>query len=169
MKHKTICLLFFFSMITSPIFGQTTGKLGGKIVDSESGDPVFGTVVIVRSIKAATRSDFDGKYELNLPPGEHTVEFQMIGFATQFKKVTISPGTPLSLNVVMGAKLLDTVEVQGRGLENSDSALLALQRKSGVVSDGISEEAIKKSPDSSAGDVLRRVTGITLVGGKFIS
>lgn len=97
MKHKTICLLFFFSMITSPIFGQTTGKLGGKIVDSESGDPVFGTVVIVRSIKAATRSDFDGKYELNLPPGEHTVEFQMIGFATQFKKVTISPGTPLSL------------------------------------------------------------------------
>lgn len=72
------------------------------------------------------------------------------------------------MNVVMGAQVLDTVEVKGRGLENSESALLALQRKSGVVSDAISEEAIKKSPDSSAGDVLRRVTGITLVGGRFI-
>ncbi|EKO06797.1 TonB-dependent receptor [Leptospira interrogans] len=168
MKHKILSLFFFLSLITSPVLGQSTGKLVGKIVDSESGDPVFGTVIIVRSIKAATRSDFDGKYELNLPPGEHSVEFQMIGFATQFKKITISPGARVSMNVVMGAQVLDTVEVKGRGLENSESALLALQRKSGVVSDAISEEAIKKSPDSSAGDVLRRVTGITLVGGRFI-
>ncbi|TGK31692.1 TonB-dependent receptor [Leptospira gomenensis] len=170
MKHKTIRIFIFLCifLIVSPSFGQATGKLKGKIVDSESGDPVFGTVIIVRSVKAATRSDFDGKYELNLPPGEHTVEFQMIGYATQFKKISVSPGSQNSINVVMGAQVLDTVEVKGRGLENSDSALLALQRKSGVVSDGISEEAIKKSPDSSAGDVLRRVTGITLVGGRFI-
>ncbi|MBM9576976.1 TonB-dependent receptor [Leptospira sp. 201903070] len=168
MKNKTISLLFFFSIVATPIFGQTTGKLRGKVVDSESGDPVFGAVVIVRSIKAVTRSDFDGKYELNLPPGEHNVEYQMIGFATQFKKVNITAGSQQSMNIVMGAQVLDTVEVKGRGLDNSESALLALQRKSGVVSDGISEESIKKSPDSSAGDVLRRVTGITLVGGKFI-
>ncbi|XDD49280.1 TonB-dependent receptor [Leptospira sp. WS92.C1] len=170
MKNKTIKILFLFSIsiLINPIFGQATGKVKGKIVDSESGDPVFGTVVIVRSIKAATRTDFDGKYELNLPSGEHTVEFQMIGYATQFKKITVNSGSQVSVNVVMGAQVLDTVEVKGRGLENSESALLALQRKSGVVSDGISEESIKKSPDSSAGDVLRRVTGITLVGGKFI-
>ncbi|MDV6234608.1 TonB-dependent receptor [Leptospira ellisii] len=147
---------------------QGSSGVRGKIVDADSGDPVFGATIVVRSLKKGTRTDFDGKYVLDLPPGTYQVEFQMIGYDTQSRSITVTPGQLVSQNIIFGLKTLDTVEVKGRGLENTESALLQIQRKAGSVSDGISEENIKKSPDSSAGDVIKRVTGVTIIGGKYV-
>ncbi|MCB1179755.1 MAG: TonB-dependent receptor [Leptospiraceae bacterium] len=145
-----------------------SGQVSGKIIDSETGDPVFGATVNVRSAGKATKTDFDGKYILDLPPGSHTVDFQMFGYDPQRKKVTITDGKTVNVNITFGIKTLETVEVTDRALNNTEASLLSLQKKSGTVSDGISQEAIKKSPDSSAGEVAKRVSGITLLGGKYV-
>jgi outer membrane receptor protein involved in Fe transport len=157
--------LLFFSF---SLFAQANGSIKGTIIDSENGEAVFGATVVVRSEKKFAKTDFDGKYAVDLPPGEYDVEYQMYGYAPQKKKVTVTSGKPQTINVTFGLQTLETVEVTERARNNTESALLALQRKAGTVSDGISEESIKKSPDSSAGDVVRRVTGITLLGGKYV-
>lgn len=45
--------------------------------------------------------------------------------------------------------------------------MLAIQKKAAGVSDAISEEQIKRSPDSDAADAVKRVTGVSVVGGKY--
>ncbi|TGK43415.1 TonB-dependent receptor domain-containing protein [Leptospira andrefontaineae] len=165
-KYLSITLLIFF--LSPSVFGQATGKIRGKIVDGDNGEAVFGATIVVRSIKKFAKSDFDGAYDLELPAGAHEIEFQMMGFAPQKRSVTVTPGKSQVINVTFGLQTLETVDVKGRALNDAEAALLALQKKSSSVSDGISKEAIKKSPDSSAGEVVRRVTGITLVGGKFV-
>lgn len=164
---KSLILVIF--ILTSPIFSQaTTGSLKGTIIDSENGEAVFGATIVIRSLNKFAKTDFDGKYNIALPAGNYDVEYQMYGYGPQTRKVNISSGQSQSINVTFGAQTLQTVEVTDRALNNTDSALLALQKKSATVSDGISAESIKKSPDSNAGDVVRRVTGITLIGGKYV-
>lgn len=154
-------------LMSSTLFSQT-GKIRGTLIDSNNGEPVFGATVVIRSEKKFAKSDFDGKYELEIAPGTYEVEYQMYGYAPQKRKINVVAGKSESVNITFGSQTLQTVEVQDRALNNTEASLLALQKKSGTVSDGISQEAIKKSPDSSAGDVVRRVTGITLIGGKYI-
>lgn len=154
--------------MSSTLMAQANGSIKGTIIDSENGEAVFGATIVVRSEKKFAKTDFDGKYTLDLPAGEYEVEYQMYGYSPQKKKISVTPGKPQTVNVTFGLQTLETVEVVDRAKNNTESALLGLQRKAGTVSDGISQEAIKKSPDSSAGDVVRRVTGITLIGGKYV-
>lgn len=168
MNSKSLIASVFLFLFATSMFAQSAGSIRGTIIDSENGEAVFGATIVVRSEKKFAKTDFDGKYSLELPPGSYEVEFQMYGYAPQKRSVVIKAATTQKLDVTFGAQTLETVEVKDRSLNNTEASLLALQRKSGTVSDGISQEAIKKSPDSSAGDVVRRVTGITLIGGKYV-
>lgn len=168
MRLKNLAPVLAFLLLTGILSAQTSGTVAGRIIDSATGEPVFGANVIIRSQNAFTQTDFDGKYQLSVAPGTHQLEIQMVGFDTVRRTVDVAAGQRRSVNVTLGVQTLDTVEVKGRSLNNTEAALLQLQKKAGTVSDGISEESIKKSPDSSAGDVLKRVTGITLIGGKYV-
>jgi outer membrane receptor protein involved in Fe transport len=46
--------------------------------------------------------------------------------------------------------------------------MLSAKKNASEISDGISAEEIKKLPDSDAGQSLQRVSGVTLMGGKYI-
>jgi len=50
----------------------------------------------------------------------------------------------------------------------SKAALLAQRKQGGLVMEGVSAEQISKSTDSDAGAIARRVTGTSLVGGKYV-
>jgi len=169
MMHKTRIFLTIILLIFPYLLkAQALGTVRGTIIDSENGEPVFGATVIERSGNKFAKTDFDGKYSLSLPPGTYEIEFQMFGYAPQKRKVVVTANQTTSVNITFGAQTLETVEVRDRALNDTEASLLALQKKSGTVSDGISAEAIKKSPDSSAGEVVKRVTGITLIGGKYV-
>lgn len=169
MKTKNLLLAgFLILLFPGLIFAQATGTIRGRIIDAQTGEPVFGANVMVRAANAFAETDFDGNYQFSLPAGTHTVEVQMIGFDNKTRSVTVGAGGSESANFTLGIQELDVVEVEGRALNNTEASMLALQKKSGSVSDGVSAEAIKKSPDSSAGEVLKRVTGISLIGGKYV-
>ncbi|EMY71812.1 TonB-dependent receptor [Leptospira vanthielii] len=161
-------LFTLFLWIPNIIHAQTSGTVRGTVIDSENGEAVFGATIVVRSEKKFAKTDFDGKYNLELPAGTYQIEYQMYGYGPQTKSVTISAGKPVQVNVTFGAQVLQTVEVKDRAINESDASLLQLQKKTASVSDAIGAEAIKKSPDSSASEVVRRVTGITIIGGKYV-
>lgn len=160
-----VALLF---MAYADLSAQATGFIRGRVVDSSTGEPVFGAAVMIKSIEQFSQTDLDGKYELRVPAGEYEVIIQMMGFETQTKRVTVTAGRETPLSVALSYPTLNVVTVRERAMNNTQASMLALQRKSASVSDGVSQEAIKKSPDSSAGDVLKRITGITLVDGRFV-
>ncbi|MCU0823509.1 MAG: TonB-dependent receptor, partial [Leptospira sp.] len=171
MKHSKFLrasLLLITFILPTLLYSQATGSIRGTIIDSENGEAVFGATIVVRSEKKFAKTDFDGKYVLELPPGSYQVEYQMYGYGPQTRSVTVVAGKPVQINVTFGAQVLQTVEVKDRAINESDASLLQLQKKTASVSDAIGSESIKKSPDSSAGEVVRRVTGITLIGGKYV-
>src|SRR5262249_42818448 len=58
------------------------------------------------------------------------------------------------------------IVVEAKARSNTEAALLAARKKAPAVGDAISAEQVRKSPDKDAAEVLRRVTGLSIGGGK---
>ncbi len=80
---KSLLLSFFLLAVPlSSVLGQTTGKISGKITDSD-GNPLPGVNVVLEGELKGNASDADGNYFiLNVRPGTYTLKASMIGFKT---------------------------------------------------------------------------------------
>ena len=168
--YRNLIVLILVTLTASELAAQANATVRGRIIDNDTAEPVYGVSIIVREAKVFAQTDFDGLYSLQLPPGKHTIVYQAVGFDTITRIVTLAPGQTLKQDFVLGVKVVEEEEVlvEGRSVDNTESAILAKQKKAASVSDGVSAEAIGKSPDSSAGDVLKRVTGISLIDDRFV-
>ena len=66
------------------------------------------------------------------------------------------------------SKQLSTVTVRSAGKKSTEVAVITTIRNSSVVSDGVSIDFIKKTPDRNVGDALKRVSGVTIQNDKFV-
>jgi len=75
------CLILILGIGTSAVWGGTTGKIVGRVVDKETGQPLFGVNIIVEDTYLGAATDPDGNYIiLRIPPGVYTVRASMIGY-----------------------------------------------------------------------------------------
>ena len=75
-------LAMLVSMISTPIFAGTTGKISGTVTD-EVGTPLPGVGVTVDGTRLGASTDADGMFViLQVPPGQMTVSAQLIGYRT---------------------------------------------------------------------------------------
>jgi hypothetical protein len=65
-------------------------------------------------------------------------------------------------------KTLSSVTIRSAGKKSSEVAVITTIRNSSVVSDGVSIDFIKKTPDRNVGDALKRVSGVTIQNDKFV-
>ena len=63
---------------------------------------------------------------------------------------------------------MEEVKIKAKVSKESVSAVYTIMRKSLVVADGVSSESIRKTPDATIGDVLKRVSGVTVQNNKFV-
>ena len=81
-KIRVFAILFIcFSLA----FGQTTGKIAGRILDQDTGEPLAAVNIIASSADGGTMtgssSDLEGNYFiLNMQPGTYTLNISMIGY-----------------------------------------------------------------------------------------
>lgn len=85
-KHHLFILLFLFPLLS---FAQQGVK--GIVTDAKNA-PVGFVTIYNKEFKKATNSNEDGTFELVLPPGEHTVYFQCVGYQTYTARVSVSTG-----------------------------------------------------------------------------
>ena len=171
---------YFFSLLTILLFcasatAQDTGKVQGVIVDAETGETLIGANVVIKDANGAplhgTSTNLDGKFTLVVPVGTHTIEVSYVTYATKvITDVAIATKEPTVLNISLPPEGLqaDEIIVTAKAEQNSEVSMLAIQQKAAVVTDGISAELMSRSSSSDAGDALKRVTGITVVGGKYV-
>ncbi|SEW06062.1 TonB-dependent receptor [Chitinophaga sp. YR573] len=148
------------------------GKITGKVTDKKSGEALIGVTVIVQGTSTGAVTDVEGRYTLNVTPGTYTLEFKYMGYQTKaISEVVVKAGTPVSLPVILDepqSKELKEVVIRGSFKQETINALYTTQKNSPAVSDGISADVIKKSPDRSTGEVLKRVSGTTIQDNKFV-
>jgi outer membrane receptor protein involved in Fe transport len=82
MKYFLSLIIFFGYLVAG-----STGKIGGRIVDEKTGDPLVGVNIIVAGTMLGAASSIDGSFMIiNIPPGRYSVSASMIGY----KKYTIT-------------------------------------------------------------------------------
>ncbi len=88
---------------------SNVATLSGKITDTESGEPLVGTVVYIDDLKNGTVTNLYGHYSFSLPKGRYKVEYRSVGMKTTYRNIVIhSDG---SLDVEMKSKPTSLKEV----------------------------------------------------------
>lgn len=161
------------AMSSAPLHAQS-GRIAGQAVDRGTGHPVMSVQVFITGGTIGTTTDLDGRYRLPpLSPGTYSVTFRRIGFQlAQFDSIRVVADSVTTVNAALDPAVmsLTAIEVKGARVQraSAEAGLLALQKAAPSVSDGISAEAIKRSPDADAADAVTRVSGISVVDNKFV-
>ena len=165
-------LILLILTIGSFIKAQT-GRLSGTVLDAKTGETLPGATVLIEGTTKGSSVDFDGKFVLNnVPIGKVNVVISYISYST--KKITdilINANEPVDINVLLEASTnndLQEIEVVVTLNKENNTALVLQQKNNASVSDGISAETIKKTPDRNSSDVLKRVSGVTIQDDKFV-
>lgn len=163
--------LIFFLIFCSKAFSQV-GKVSGKVISSKNEGLISSIVTI--SFDVFTKSvatDYNGDFNINnLKPGTYKVTAKYTGFETTVtENVVVKANQTTTLNIVLFEKQrqLKDVNIKAKVKRDNVSALLIMQKNAASVGDAISAETIKRSPDKSTSDVLKRVSGASIQDNKF--
>lgn len=169
MLKKITYLLLFSLLLISSLNAQS---IKGKIIDSDNAEILIGATVKVSGTNYGALTDMDGFYSIEgIPGGIYTIKVSYIGYSEKIiRDVTVTPGKVTRLDIVMKIDGLTTEEivVEGNISLANEEALLVEQKNSNRITDGISEQQIKRAPDAAASDVLKRVTSLSVVKDKFV-
>ena len=154
----------------APVEEGPPGAIAGRLTDLQ-GRPLAGARVLVRGQLVEARSDAEGAFRLELPAGTHSLSVIHPGFATaSIDRVVVAPGATAAVELALAPSSieLDTHRVSGYRLEGGLAALLEERREERGVTEVIGAEQMSKAGDSDAAQALRRVTGLTVVGGRYV-
>ncbi len=166
---KAIFFLLTFSFSLTLLAQE--GTLRGTVTDSETGETLPFATVVLEGTTTGAQTDLDGKYFLNLPAGTHRVVFTYTGYADQLiPDVEIIADEVTTLDIALGTGAIDMEEivVEAKQIRNTEAAINTIKRKSSNLLDGISSQLISRTGDSDAGEIAKRVTGVSIEGGKHV-
>jgi hypothetical protein len=171
MQARSLLITTFFFLSTLS-FAQT-GILTGKITDASNNQQLIGATVSIKDHRLKTVSDVDGVYRIgNLSDGKYSLEITYIGYTTkQVSDAEIKKGQVTTLNIALDAannNLKTVVVVTTQASRESINSILNTRKNAAVVSDAISADMIKRSPDKNVSDILKRVSGTSIQENKFV-
>ncbi len=154
-------------------YGQT-GTIRGTVTQQEDGEAVLEAFVKVAGSETGTITDLDGVYTIEIEPGVYTIEITHLTFNSKtFTNIKVSEGSVTIVNAKMGygeASTLGTADISLRRRKaEGDDEILSLMAKQKVVMSAIGKEQMTKQQATSAGDALKRVTGVSVEGGRYVS
>ncbi len=165
--------------VLSVLMGATTGKIAGKIVSKETGEPLADVNVIVANTMLGAASNLNGEYFiLNVPPGEYTVKAVIIGYATVIQekvRVQIDLTTPLdfqltsevlegeTITIIADQKLIQKDLTSSRKITTSEEVMAApveTIQDAVQLTAGISDDNFR---GGRYGEVVYLLDGVTLI------
>ena len=168
MKKKIYSFLILL-LLTFGFTSAQTGTLAGNIIDGEFIEPMAFANILVKGTTIGTTSDFDGKYQLELEPSTYTIVFSFVGYTTQeISDVVIKEGEVTPLDVTLTTNSLEAVVITTSIKRNTENAILNMQKKSVVVLDGLSAQAIKNTGASNLASAVKNIPGVSIEGGKYV-
>lgn len=176
----------FFGLLALSVTAQdkTTGSIQGVIIDDKTAETVPFAEIRLLPENKPTQSDLDGKYVFSgLQPGLYTIKVSSNDYPGEIITITdidVKANTVSTIDVRMNTTVTaetDTVvhnavdgEVVITATKNRESiGIFYLEQKNAPnFSDGTSAEIIKRSPDKTAGEAIRRINGASIQDNKFV-
>ena len=160
-------LFLLFLLLPTLTFGQIVIKGNTK---SKSEDIYFAHITFkdIDGNTFTTISNENSEYKIELKSGTYQVKATYIGYNDFTTDISLTADTTLDIVFEESSTELSEVTVQAISQKTTDILVVKTIRDNSVVSDGISTEFIKKTPDRNAGDALKRVSGVTIQNDKFV-
>lgn len=171
LKKISPILLFLFVFIIKT--NAQSSKVVGKVLNAKTGEGLIGATVTIDKSKKSVQTDQNGYYSISgLNAGEHTVTGSYVNYSSKTVSFIVNAGQTITTDIILDmAGDMSMVVVKGSGSiskpKETVSSLLLAQKNSASVSDGISAETIKRTPDRNTGEILKRVSGASLQEDKF--
>ncbi len=178
---KGLCIGFSFFMlcfgliITVGVAAQDTQqtiKFTGVVVDSDTETPLADVTIKVVDTETKVKTDETGTFSLELPVGTYTLQvsapFYNASVLSDIKVNVEGLSEPLQVTLEPQVVKLDPINMKVRLSQSGERGLLEKRMHSSRIEDSISTEEISRLPDSSAAQAIRRVTGVSIVGGKYV-
>jgi len=150
-------VLFFLMFLTTVLFAGTTGKISGRVTDSQSGEPLAGVNVYVESTMQGAATDADGYYFIiNIKPGSYKLTFSYVGYRDYVvENVNVNSDLTTIINAKLNPEIMTT------------EAVVVVAKKPVVQKDmaasmkNISADEVKALPVTSIAQVVGLQAGVT--------
>lgn len=146
--------------------------LRGTVIDDDNGEPLFSANAVIKGTEIGATTDFDGNFELKADPGTYDLKVSFIGMSsTTITGVELKAGETKVIDLIRlkpASNELETVTVTAESVRNTEAAMITVKKKSPNLMDGISAAELKETGDGNVGEAVKRVTGVSLVGGKYV-
>ncbi len=170
---KIFYILLLFIIIAINALAQT-GKISGKVINASSGQTLAGSNISIIEKSRTTITDLNGNFTFKqIVAGTYSIRCSFVGYGEKIiDEVYVKNNDNTTLIISLDEKKTTQGEVivtstRTRAAKESVASLLIAQKNSASVSDGISAESIKKTPDRSTSDVLKRISGASIQDDRF--
>jgi len=145
--YSVILFAFFIPVI---LFGGTTGKIAGTVVDASTNQPLPYVNIVIIGTNLGAATDINGHFViLNIPPGKYSVKASMVGYASQtIENVIVRADLTTRLNFSLNVQSVSLGNVVVKAKKN----LIIKDETSSVAI--INSKALKELPIASFQDML---------------
>jgi outer membrane receptor protein involved in Fe transport len=170
MLQRVLLPVAFVILTTAFSFGQ--GSIAGTVTDGKTGEAIIGANVVIEGTQIGAATDVEGKFEMtDVTEGTYSLQVSFVTYKTHtVPNVVVETGKRVTIDIKLSEDVseLQEVVVTGTRQVDNDFSLLSAIRESKLVVTGISAEMIIRTPDRDAAEVVKRVPGVTIMGGRFV-
>ncbi len=170
MKH--LSKIIFFLLLSVSAFAQV-GTIKGTIKDEKTGEGLIGANVVIEGTVQGASTDIEGNFTIpRVKAGKYNLVITSVSYiAKTIPNIEVYPDqtTVLNSSLKEDVQELQDVVVTARKQTDTDVSVITELKKSDLVAVGISSQQIRLSQDRDAGQVIRRVPGVTIVGNRFVN
>ena len=170
---RTLSLSFaVLCLFPGGAFAQpSTGRITGKVLDEANAMTLPTAPVVVTGSELVAHTDLDGVFALDLPAGEHEIKVAFSGYKEQTVKVRVVPGEVVKVDFALSGSLAFSEQiavVASAEAPSSQAAMIVERKRSGIISEALGSDEMKKNADSDAAAAMQRVTGLSIVDGQYV-
>lgn len=143
---------------------RAAGQASGVVVDAATGETLLGVAVLLEGTSDGAVTDLDGHFEVPKATPGSTLQFSYVGYESQ--RLPASKDMRVALREE--SREVQGVTVVAAQRQGSDAALLSSMKASLAVQSGVAADQISKAQDKDAAEVVRRIAGVNIIGGKFV-
>ena len=164
---RGIIVLGLLSAASMPTWAQ---QIKGVVIDQKSKETLIGAVVTVDGTNVKAITNIDGNFQIDGLDKEkkYTLYINYVGYKTQKIDGVQAKDADQVIALQPDEQQLKEVTVTAVERRNTDAAMIQVAKSSPVIVSNVSAQEISRTQDTNAGEVIRRVPGVSLIDDKFV-